>query len=375
MDPIAKLTARLEQLAAQGLLRKRDLAPGDSSAPGDSALIDVCSNDYLGYARASVSRETGAPAGSGASRLINGTRSVHRALESELADWVGLDDSLVFSSGYAANVGVVSAIAGPGDLIVSDELNHASIIDGCRLSRARVAVVPHRDPVAVAKALEASGGHDAAWVVTESYFSMDGDSPDLAELRRLCDRHGAGLYVDEAHALGVFGPEGGGLCRATSVRPDVLVGTLGKSVGAQGAFVAGSAELLDFVWNRARSFVFSTAVSPMLAELALARVRRARADDASRARVHGHASRLRELLGPVVAPSSSSGPIFPIILGGPERAARGVAVLRDSGFLAIAIRPPTVPSGACRLRISLNATLTDEDVVRLAAAIHQCLES
>jgi 8-amino-7-oxononanoate synthase len=186
--------------------------------------------------------------------------------------------------------------------------------------------------------------------------------------------NGAGLYVDEAHALGVFGPEGGGLCRAAGVRPDVLIGTLGKAVGAQGAFVAGSAPLLDYVWNRARSFVFSTAMSPVLAELALAQVQRARADDAGRARLQTRASKVREFLRSAV-PAACPGPIFPIILGSPERAARAVDVLRSSGFLAIAIRPPTVPVGACRLRVSLNATLTDEDVARLAAAIRQCLES
>lgn len=373
MNPIAKLTARLEYLAKQGLLRERARLAGASSR-GGTALVDVCSNDYLGYARSSVSRETAESFGAGASRLINGTRAVHRALEAELANWVGLDDSLVFSSGYAANLGVVSAIAGPGDLIVSDELNHASIIDGCRLSKARVAVVPHRDASAVAMALESSGKRDAAWVVTESYFSMDGDRPDLEALRHICDRHGAGLYVDEAHALGVLGPEGGGLCRAAGVKPDVLIGTLGKAVGAQGAFVAGSPELLDYVWNRARSFVFSTAVSPVLAELALGQVRRARRDDGGRARLQAHVSKMQELLGSG-APSGFSGPILPILLGSPERAARAVEVLRESGFSAVAIRPPTVPAGSCRLRVSLNATLSDEDVARLAAAIRQCLES
>jgi len=269
---------------------------------------------------------------------------------------------------------LLSAIAGPDDLFVSDELNHASIIDGCRLSRARVAVVPHRDADAVERALATAGPQEAAWVVTESYFSMDGDSPDLERLRRVCDAHDAALYVDEAHALGVFGPEGGGLCRATGARPDLLVGTLGKAVGVQGAFAAGGADLLDYVWNRARSFVFSTAVSPALADLALDQVRRARADGGARARLRAHSTRLRELLGNGVA-VGCTGPIFPIILGSPERAARAVDVLRENGFLAVAIRPPTVPAGACRLRISLNAVLTDEELARLAAAIRQCLAS
>jgi 8-amino-7-oxononanoate synthase len=340
----------------------------------DASLIDVCSNDYLGYARASVSRETFGDVGSGASRLINGTRASHRALESELAGWVGTSDTLVFSSGYAANVGVLSAVVGPGDLIVSDELNHASIIDGCRLSRARVVVVPHRNVDAVERALEGANPDEAAWVVTESYFSMDGDSPDLPRLRAVCDARGAALYIDEAHALGVFGPEGAGLCRSTGVRPDVLVGTLGKAVGVQGAFVAGASDVLDYVWNRARSFVFSTGMSPVLADLALTNVRRIRADDGARARLRAYSTQLCELLGPNVVPAGS-GPIFPIVLGSPDRALSAVDVLRANGFRAIAIRPPTVPSGACRLRVSLNATLADEDIPRLAAAIRQCLAS
>ena len=375
MNPISKLRARLESLASQGLLRHRDRSFASEPAPGGGpSLIDVCSNDYLGYAGEPVSRETVAAAGSGASRLINGTRPVHRALERELASWVNAENTLVFSSGYAANVGLLSALAGPGDLIVSDELNHASIIDGCRLSRARLVVVPHRDPDAVEHALATAEAQEAAWVVTESYFSMDGDSPDLERLRRVCDAHDAALYVDEAHALGVFGPGGGGLCRATGVHPDLLVGTLGKAVGVQGAFAASGSDVLDLVWNRARSFVFSTAVSPVLAEVALAHVRRARADDAARARLRALSSKFRELLGSSL-PADCAGPIFPLVLGGPERALRAVDVLRASGFSGVAIRPPTVPAGACRLRISLNALLTDEDLVRLATAIRQCLAS
>jgi 8-amino-7-oxononanoate synthase len=374
MNPIGKLKARLDSLASQGLLRQRDRGVAAERPPADlEPIVDVCSNDYLGYARLAVSRETSATAGAGASRLIHGTHDAHRALEAELADWVGMDDTLVFSSGYAANVGLLAALAGPGDVIISDELNHASIVDGSRLSRARVVVVPHRDATAVEQALDSAGDRETAWVVTESYFSMDGDTPDLQRLRRVCDAHEAALYVDEAHALGVFGPEGAGLCRSAGVRPDVLVGTLGKAVGVQGAFAAGASDLLDFVWNRARSFVFSTAVSPLLAELALEHVLRARADEAARARLRTHSAKLRELLGDSVV--TGTGPIFPIILGSPERALRAVEVLRAHGFQAVAIRPPTVPAGACRLRVSLNALLSDADLARLAGAIRKCLES
>jgi 8-amino-7-oxononanoate synthase len=374
VNPIERLKATLRRLESERLLRRRERGMAATQSDGSEAGIDVCSNDYLGYARALVSRETMGPTGAGASRLIHGTKDRHRELEQELSRWVGSHDSLLFSSGYAANVGVLAALAGPSDLIVSDELNHASLIDGCRLSRARVIIVPHRDVAAVDRAL-ASGTEDgSAWVVTETYFSMDGDSPDLRRLRQVCDRHDAGLYVDEAHALGVFGPEGAGMCRDAGVVPDVLMGTLGKAIGVQGAFAAGSTALVDFLWNRARSFVFSTGTSPLLAELALGNVRKARADEASRARLRTLGSRLRERLGSAVPPDCL-GPIFPILLGTPDRALRAVDVLRDSGFQAVAIRPPTVPPGRCRLRISLNATLTDRDLLRLGDAIERCLES
>jgi 8-amino-7-oxononanoate synthase len=304
--------------------------------------------------------------------LVTGTHECHTVLERALADWVGLPEALVFSSGYAANTGALSAIAGAGHLIVSDQLNHASIVDGCRLSRARVVVVPHRDCDAIERALRESDPQQPRWVVTESYFSMDGDSPDLSRLRRLCDAFQAGLCVDEAHALGVFGPHGSGLCSALGVRPDVLVGTLGKAVGVQGAFVAGSRTVTDYLWNRARSLVFSTAISPLLAQVTLENVEAVRGDDPGRLRLRELCIRFRELLGD--AAGSTTGPIFPILLGTPDRATAAARALAAQGFLAVAIRPPTVPNGTSRLRVSLTTQLTDDDIVRLAAALRECLE-
>lgn len=365
-DPLGALRERLAVLESQGLLRER-------RAPATGAAIDVSSNDYLGYGRRIVSRETNAPAGAGASRLVTGTLPCHHALEQTLADWVRLPESLAFSSGYAANVGTLSTIAGPGDLIVSDQLNHASIVDGCRLSRARIAVVPHLGLDAIDRALRASEHARTRWVVTESVFSMDGDSPDLPTLRKLCDAHGAGLYVDEAHALGIFGPEGAGLCAASGVIPDVLVGALGKAVGAQGAFVAGAPALIHSLWNFARSFVFSTAVSPLLAEAALENVRAVRADDAARRRLELVCRRFRALLDAASGPCT--GPIFPVVLGTADRAKQAVEILGQHGFLAVAIRPPTVPEGTSRLRISLSADITDSDLTRLADAVRQCRAS
>jgi 8-amino-7-oxononanoate synthase len=366
MGPLDFLELELSRLDEAGL-RRRPEGPS-------LGLRDFCTNDYLGYGRAPVSRATllaceGTPLGAGASRLIHGTAPPHAALEEELADWTGLPGALLFASGYAANVGLLAALVLPSDTVVSDALNHASIIDGCRLTRATVRVVPHRDLDAFSRALENAPGR--RWVVTESYFSMDGDQADLPGLRRLCDRFGAALLVDEAHALGVFGPQGAGLCRERGVVPDALVGTLGKALGSHGAFVAGSAQLRDWLWNRARSLVFSTGTSPLLAQLTLENVRRAREDDGARARIRGHATRLVSRLraAGVAVSDDLVGPIVPLVVGDNDRALALASAARDAGFQVQAIRPPTVPRGTARLRVTLSAVASSEDVERLA----QCL--
>lgn len=373
LDFLVRELGRLETL---GLLREEAL-PG--SAGG---LVDACSNDYLGLAGRGVSRETlsalaGVQGGAGASRLIHGTAPQHLALERDLAHWVRAPAALLFSSGYAANVGTLTALAGPGDLIVSDALNHASIIDGCRLSRAEIAVYPHCDVDAARRALSAHAGPGRRWLVTESYFSMDGDSPDLQGLAAACRDADAALLVDEAHALGVFGPKGAGLCAETGVRPDALIGTLGKAVGVQGAFVAGSTELRQWLWNRARSQVFSTAPSPVLAALASDRVRQAKNADAERRTLANLGQRLHEQLRArsVDVPSAAAGPIVPIVLGTNERALRVATAVRRAGFLAQAIRPPTVPTGSARLRVTLHATMSTEQVDQLATAIANACSS
>jgi 8-amino-7-oxononanoate synthase len=240
------LKARLEELDASGLLRD----PADSEihserAPGGADWLDACSNDYLGLGAVPVSRETmdsvfTVRAGAGASRLVQGTFAEHVALERELAEWLGTASSLLTASAFAANAGALPALAGADSLIVSDELNHASIVDGCRLARAKVVVAPHLSLEAVEQALAQHRGAGPAWVVTEGLFSMDGDSPDLVSLRAICDRYDAGLMVDEAHSLGVFGAGGAGRAAEQGVKPDVVVAGLGKAVGAHGGLIAGS---------------------------------------------------------------------------------------------------------------------------------------
>lgn len=309
--------------------------------------------------------------GAGASRLIAGTRSEHLELEAALADWLGVDSALLFSSGYAANVGVVSALAGRDDVVFSDALNHASLIDGCRLGRGRVVVFPHLDLGALERGLAGAGAAAARWVVSESYFGMDGDVPDLRALRRLCDRYAAGLVVDEAHALGVFGPEGRGLCSEVGVTPDVLVGGMGKAMGVQGGFAAGSSTYRAWLWNRARSFVFSTAPSPVTCRVALEQVRRVRGADEGRRRLREVEAMLGARLaeGGVRLPEGRVGPVFPIVFGGERAALAAARALELRGIGSHAVRPPTVPAGASRLRVSLRADMTDAEVGTLAEGL------
>lgn len=379
MPHLRALPDALADLERSGLLRTPDdhLARASLRARFGPQFVDLTSNDYLGLGAVNVSRETLSSApGAGASRLIYGSTTEHLELEEELARWVGTEAALLFSSGYAANVGALSCLLGPGDVALSDALNHASLIDGCRLSRAEVRIVPHLDLAALEGELRGAAGARARWVVVESYYSMDGDSPDLRALRRLCDRHDAHLYVDEAHGLGIFGPAGAGLCAEAGIQADVLQGGLGKACGAQGGFIAGSATLRTWLWNRARSFVYSTAPSPLLAATTKAQVHRTRAADDLRARLFGGAQLLRDALRELDVPliPGSHGPIVGVLVGTAEDVLAVADDLRSQGFLTQPIRPPTVPPGSCRLRLTVSAAHTPEALRRTAQAIHQSLE-
>lgn len=374
MPRLDELADRLSRLASEGLLRAPDLSP----AVVDSGLLLACTNDYLGLGRQPVSRETlpASNVGSGASRLIHGTHPEHLHLEETVAAWVGLPSALLFASGYAANLGAVSALCDRDTFVVSDALNHASLIDGCRLSRATIAIAQHLDLDHLESLLRQGSHHPARWVVTESYFSMDGDSPNLPDLRNLCDRYDANLLVDEAHALGVFGPSGAGLCALHDVLPDVLVGTLGKAAGASGAFVAGPQSLQQWLWNRARSFVFSTAPSPLVAALATQNVETVKRAAAARERLRNYSEQLRGRLASagVKLPAGSYGPIIPIVLGDPHKSLRAADHLARAGILTQAIRPPTVPAGSSRLRVTLTASMSSDDIDRLITGILEAVD-
>jgi len=359
------LESEIRALEEQGLLRQHKPVPPNT--------LVMCSNDYLGYAHdpwPTTLADGHACSGSGASRLVSGEHPEHARAEQTIASWLHNEAALLFSSGYAANVGTISALVKPGDVVISDALNHASIIDGCKLSGATVVVAPHNNVDAVARALEHASQARRRWVITESYFSMDGDVPDLQRLRALCDQYDAALIVDEAHAVGTLGPQGRGIAASIEVKPDVLVGTLGKSIGLQGAFVAGPRILKTWLWNRARSFVFSTGISPSLAGAISDRILRIANDDDARQRLDQVSQHLRTELTRIVGSAllPSRGPILPVFIGPPDVAVRISNRLRERGVLVQAIRPPTVPVGTSRLRITAHARLTDQDLDFFLAA-------
>jgi 8-amino-7-oxononanoate synthase len=381
-DFAASLQSELDGLARANRLRSCPEVSGTSRQRpmlGPTELVSFCSNDYLGMAAHPDLLEAAGSAaeregfGAGAARLVAGDLPAHRALESDLASFLGREAALLFPTGYQANVGTLAALAGPGDLIVSDAANHASLIDGCRLSRATVSIYPHADASAARSALTLPGPFRRRFLVTESLFSMDGDVPPLAALATAAEAVDAVFVVDEAHALGVSGPGGRGFCAAAGLVPDVLIGTLGKAFGAAGGFVAGPEALRSYLLNRARTFVFTTAAPPPIAAAAGAalRVIRGAEGDACRARLASHGARLFEhLRGRISRPP---GPIVPLIIGTDAAAVAASTALRERGLFVPAIRPPTVPEGTARLRITLSSQHTTDEIDRLWAALLEVL--
>jgi 8-amino-7-oxononanoate synthase len=383
LDWIAR---ELDALAAKGL--RRTLEPlgsgqGATVVAGGQTLLNLSSNDYLGLAtdprvvEAACAAARAEGAGSGASRLVAGDLPVHGRLEARLAAWKGQEAALLFGSGYHANAGVPPALVGRGDAVFSDVLNHASIVDGCLLSRAEFVRYRHGDVEELSDLLARTRARRRL-VVTDAVFSMDGDAAPLREIAELCDRRGTMLYVDEAHAVGVLGPTGGGLAEALGVRGrvDVHMGTLGKALGAAGAYVAGPRELVDYLISRARTFVFTTALPPAACGAALAALDIVEAEPERRARLEALVAQMKAglaALGFEVARVVA--PIFPVVLGSEARALRAASALRARGFLVRAIRPPTVPSGTSRLRISLRADHTEAQVESFLGALAEVLPS
>jgi 8-amino-7-oxononanoate synthase len=346
---------------------------------GCPAGLNLCSNDYLGLAAdsrlaqaaARAIAETGR-AGSGGSRLLAGNSPDWERAEAAFAAFIGAEAALHFSSGYAANLGLLGAILRPGDVVFSDSLNHASLIDGIRLSGARKEIYPHADLTALESALARHEQEPGAKViVTESLFSMEGDTVPLAALLALARRYGAELVVDEAHALGVRGPAGRGLAAEAGIERELLAAVYpcGKALGSAGAFVCSSARVAEYLVNRARTFIFSTAPPPHLAHQLRAAVDLARGMDAERAHLENLARTLRQgLRAEGFDISTSNSQIVPVVVGTSEAALAFAGSLREDGFAVRAIRPPTVPAGRARVRLSLTARLTFEDIDRLLRA-------
>jgi 8-amino-7-oxononanoate synthase len=377
---MVEIEARLDELSSLGLRRRTRLVSGPQGAhvllDGQPVLL-LCSNNYLGLADHPRVREAAADAvmrwglGAGAARLVSGTMTIHRRLEQRLADFKRRECALLFGSGYLANAGIVAALARPGDVIFSDALNHASIVDGCRLSRAEVFVYDHCDVEHLRWGIERVEGRGTL-IVTDSVFSIDGDVAPLAEIAELASRFGLRTVVDEAHATGTVGPGGRGAVAAAGLEDeiDVIVGTLGKALGSYGAFAACDTPMARYLTNAARTFIFSTALPPPVVAGALTALELLASEPRRVQRLATNAETLRDALAAEgLEPGDSSTPIVPVVIGG---AAQTVAVSEaalERGVFAQAIRPPAVPEHTSRLRLTVMATHRERELREAARTI------
>jgi len=381
--PLEWIDGELASLDHQSLRRSLATRQGKQSSQivlDGRALINFGSNDYLALsadprlADAAAATAKAEGWGSGASPLVGGHGQTHQRLERRLAEFEGTEAALVFSTGFAANAGVIAALVGPGDVVFSDRKNHASIWDGCRLSRADVRAYRHADCDQLEPLLEKAVRYRRRLIVTDSLFSMDGDLAPLADLCRLAEHHDAMLMIDEAHATGVFGPRGRGVSERPELegRVHVRVGTLSKALGSIGGFVVGSRSLVDWLANRARPYVFSTAPPAPAAAAAIVALDVVGDEAERRETLLTRATSLRNRLlhqGWAVGPTESQ--IIPVIVGETDRAMQLAAALGERGLFVPAIRPPTVPDGEARLRVSLTYGHTPEMIDRLADALER----
>jgi len=370
------IAAELQSVKDAGLYRQLRLVDGDQGPTlmlDGREVINFSSNNYLGIAnhpalaaaaKAAIDRYG---CGSGASRLISGNMTLHEELEAKLAEFKNTEAALVFNSGFQANVGIISTLACEGDAILSDSLNHASIIDGCRLSKAQTFVYAHGDLAALETCLKQAAPARRRLIVTETIFSMDGDQAPLAEIVELAEKYDAMVMVDEAHGTGVFGANGAGVVAKLGLAPRVLIqmGTLGKALGGFGAYVAGSRSLRDLLINRCRSFIFTTSLPPAVMAMALAAIDLVQNEPQRRETLRHNCQKLKlglSRLGFELGKSES--PILPLIVGDAARCMAMSAALLDRGVFAQGIRPPTVPVGTSRLRITVMATHSDAQIDR-----------
>jgi 8-amino-7-oxononanoate synthase len=373
-DDVRAELAGLEAAHRRRVPRVLDGRQGAHAVLDGREVVNFSSNDYLGLAgdgrlvRAAATALEGGGTGVGASRLISGNHREHVALEAAVRDWLACGAVQLFNTGYAANVGVLTTLLRAGDVVFSDELNHASIIDGCRLSRAEVVVFAHRSVAALALAL-AAHPRRRKLVVSESLFSMDGDVAEVEAMAQLCARHEAAFVLDEAHAIGVVGPEGRGVAAWVGAVPDVVIGTFGKALGSFGAFAATSQPIADLLWNRARTLVFSTGLPASVAVASRVAIDIVRGPDGAdrRATLAGHAAALRARVTQLGGVRWS--PIAPLLIGEDRAAMRAADDLLAQGLFVQGIRPPTVAVGAARLRVGLSAAHSPGQVEQLAGAL------
>jgi glycine C-acetyltransferase/8-amino-7-oxononanoate synthase len=371
MGPFKQDLAQIKQAELYRNLREMSSATGPRVIIDGKTVLLMASNDYLGFCSHPAIKKTAKDAisawgtGAGASRLISGNNSLFREVEKQLASLKKTEDALTFSTGYMANIGLLSAVGEAEDVIYSDELNHASIIDGCRMSRARVEIFPHKDTDRLAALLKQGHQFRRRIIVTDGVFSMDGDIAPLPRLVELARDHAAMIIVDDAHATGVLGSRGGGTAEHFGLEGqcDIVMGTLGKALGCFGAFVAGSCELRELLINRARPFIFTTALPPAVVGSALEALslldKEPEWRNALRENVNFFKNGLRER---GFSMHDSATPIIPVIVGEARRAVSISESLFQEGMFVQAIRPPTVPEGSSRLRITVTAAHTKEDL-------------
>ncbi len=378
-------TNELESLRVHHLLRilrlTKDTKP-KTKLDGQPVLL-LCSNNYLGLANHSRLMEAARNAleeygtSSSASRLVSGNLALHGQLERQVAKWIGTEAALVFNSGYQANIGVISALIQENDLILSDELNHASLIDGCRLSRGQTSIFRHADPQHLESLLMEESKTARArkkFIVTESVFSVDGDLAPLAEIASVAHRFNALLIVDEAHAVGIFGATGAGLVEQLQLQEQVhiRVGTFSKALGGFGGFVTGKQDLIEYLVNRARSFIYSTALPPAILGASLAAIKIIQDEPERRKVLWGNVNFLRKGLkkqGWTLLSEASQ--IIPVLIGGAEETMKVSSDLLANGIFAQGLREPTVPPGSSRLRLTPMATHTREDLTHALAAFER----
>lgn len=376
------LDSELQRLNAHDLLRgRRTIRPlGDGWCEVDGHRCrNFASNDYLNLAGdprvldAAQRALSEGGAGATASALICGRTIWHERLEQAIADFEQTETAVLFPTGFAANLGTIAALVGSDDIVFCDRLNHASLVDGCRLSGAKLRVYRHDRLDVLERELDKADSGARRWIVTDSVFSMDGDLAPLADLCDLAERYGAELIVDEAHATGVFGDKGRGVCElsGTESRVAVRIGTLSKAVGCLGGFVACSESLRDWLWNSARTQMFSTALPPYVCAAAMASLQIIRDEPQRRQRLRSLSRQLVEQLreSGLNVPEGVAGPIVPVLLGDAQPAVDAAGRLFDAGFLVGAIRPPTVPQQTSRLRVCMSTAFEEADIDELAAAV------